>query len=251
MNTIRSAVSAIAKIGGQPAGQHPLVIRFMRAVFQERPAFSHCQCTWDPELVLNYLKSLGPDERLSLIQLSRKLTALMLLVSGQRGQVLSFLDIRNMSISDSMIVFRIGDLLKTSRPGCHISELCFEKYSADQLICVYTTIVNYLERTKDSRGSITGLLLTTKPPIKVASQDTLRRWVREVMGAAGIDLTNFSPHSTRSAASSKAALRLPLSSILSSVGWSRESTFAKFYGRPISKKGLFAQAVLAEDGSPP
>ena len=200
--------------------------------------------------MLNYLKSLGPDEHLSLIQLSRKLTALLLLVSGQRGQVLRFLDIRNMSISESTIVFRIGDLLKTSRPGCHISELCFDKYSPDQLICVYSTIVNYLERTKESRGSITGLLLTTKPPIKVASQDTLRRWVREVMGAAGIDLTIFSPHSTRSAASSKAALRLPLSSILSSVGWSRESTFVKFYRRPISTKGLFAQAVLAEVESP-
>ena len=148
-------------------------------------------------------------------------------------------------------MFRIGDLLKTSRPGCHISELSFERYSPDHLICVYTTILNYLERTKDSRGSITGLLLTTKPPIKVASQDTLWRWVREVMGAAGIDLTIFSPHSTRSAASSKAALRLPLFSIPALVGWSRESTFAKFYRRPISTKGLFAQAVLAEVGSPP
>ena len=57
MNTIRSALSTIAKIDGQPAGQHPLVIRFMRAVFQERPAFSHCHFTWDPELVLNYLES--------------------------------------------------------------------------------------------------------------------------------------------------------------------------------------------------
>ena len=250
MNTIRSALSTIARLDGQPAGQHPLVIRFMRAVFQERPAFSRCHFTWDPKLVLTYLKRLGPNDHLSLIQLSRKLAALLLLVSGQRGQVLRFLDTRNMSISDSMIVFRIGDLLKTSQPGSHISELCFARYSPDPLICVYTTIVAYLERTRVSRGSITGLLLTTKPPMKVASRDTLRRWVREVMGAAGIDLTLFSPHSTRSAASSKAALRLPLSSILLSVGWSRESTFARFYRRPIRTKGLFAQAVLAEVGSP-
>ena len=138
MNTIRSALSTIARIDGQPAGQHPLVISFIHAVFQERPAFSRCHFTWDPELVLTYLKHLGPNEHLSLIQLFRKLAALLLLVSGQRGQVLRFLDTRNMSISDSMIVFRIGDLLKTSRPGSHISELCFARYSPDPLICVYT-----------------------------------------------------------------------------------------------------------------
>ncbi|MPC34730.1 hypothetical protein E2C01_028131 [Portunus trituberculatus] len=39
----------------------------------------------------------------------------------------------------------------------------------------------------------------------------------------------------------------PAGHSFTSLGWSRESTFAKFYRRPISKKGLFAQAVLAED----
>ena len=82
MNTIRSALSAIAKLDGRPADQHPLVISFLRAVFQERPAYSYCHFTWDPELVLNYLKNLGPDEHLLLIQLSRKFTALLLLVFG-------------------------------------------------------------------------------------------------------------------------------------------------------------------------
>ena len=95
--------------------------------------------------MLNYLKSLGSDGHLSLIQLSRNLTALMLLFSGQRGQVLTFLDIRRMTFTDSTVVFRIGDLLKTSRPGYHNSELCFESYAPNQLICVYTTIVNFGE----------------------------------------------------------------------------------------------------------
>ena len=39
MNTIRSALSAIAKIDGQPAGQHALVVRFMKAVFRRGPLF--------------------------------------------------------------------------------------------------------------------------------------------------------------------------------------------------------------------
>ena len=64
------------------------------------------------------------------------------------------------------------------------------------------------------------------------------------MAAAGIDLTVFSPHSTMSTSSSKAALKLPLATILSMVGWSRESTFARFYRRPLVRSGLFANAVF-------
>lgn len=245
MNTIRSAISTVALIDGQPAGQHLLVRRFMKAVFQEKPSLARLQSTWDPDLILDYLRGLGQNEALSLIQLSRKLTMLMLLLSGQRGQVLHLLDTRNMSISGSRVSFRIGDPLKTSRPGSHFSELMFAAYVPDKRVCVYTTMLHYLDRTKDRRGDITGLLLTTKPPIKLASRDTLRRWTRDVMQAAGIDLSLFSPHSTRSASSSKAALKLPMSTILSTVGWTSESTFAKYYKRPLHNGCQFANAVLS------
>jgi len=128
-----------------------------------------------------------------------------------------------------------------------MSELVFETYVPDNRLCVCTTIVTYLERTKDIRGTITRFFLTTKPPIKMASQDTLRRWTRDIMADVGIDLSIFSPHSTRSASSSKAALKLPLSTIVSTVGWANESTFARFYKKPISKQGQFAKAVLSDD----
>lgn len=245
INSIRSAISAVAIIGGKPAGQHPLVSRFMKAVFQERPSLPRYHSTWDPDLVLSYIKGLGQNDSLSTIQLSRKLTMLMLLLSGQRSQVLHFLDIRNMTVSETSVSFRIGDLLKTSRPGDHVSEIVFPAYAPDSRLCVRTAVVSYLDRTSASRGSTTGLFLTTVPPIRLASQDTLRRWTRDVMQAAGIDLSIFSPHSIRSASSSKAALSLPLSTILSTVGWSSASTFAKYYQRPVTKQGLYAKAVLS------
>lgn len=48
VNAIRSAASAIAIIGHTPAGRHPLVFRFMKAVFQVRP-FSRSHITQDPD----------------------------------------------------------------------------------------------------------------------------------------------------------------------------------------------------------
>ena len=245
MNTIRSAISAIATIDGHPAGQHPLVSRFMKAVFLERPSLPRSRTTWDPQLVLDYLCGLGPTVNLSLLQLSRKLAMLMLLLSGHRGQILHLLDTRNMSVTESQVVFGIGDLLKTSRPGVHMSSLIFEAYPHDRHLCIVDAITHYLTRTRSIRGSLTGFFLTTRPPVRLASRDTLRRWVKDVMGAAGIDITVFSPHSTRSASSSKAALRLPLSTVVSTIGWARESTFTRHYRKPLTHHGQFARAILS------
>lgn len=141
-------------------------------------------------------------------------------------------------------MFGIGDLLKTSRPGVHLSGLVFEAYPHDSRLCIVHTIKHYLHRTKPIRGELTGFFLTTRPPVRLASRDTLRRWVRDVMGAADIDLTVFSPHSTRSASSSKAALVLPLSTIISTIGWARESTFTRHCHKPLTQHGQFARAVL-------
>ena len=85
-----------------------------------------------------------------------------------------------------------------------------------------STIMCYLERTSEVRGTETGFFLISRPPFTAASRDTLRRWTKDLLAAAGVDLTIFSPHSTRSAASSKAALNMPLSTVISAVGWSAE-----------------------------
>lgn len=216
--------------------------RFLKAVFQLRPSLSRSRITWDPDLILGYIEKLGPNHSLSIIQLSSKLVMLMLLVSGQRGQTLHVLDIRNMSVSPSRVAFRIGDSLKTSRPGDHFSELYFDAYVHNKL-CVYTTIMCYLRRTSNLRGNITSFFITSRPPFKVASRDTLRRWTRDIMCCAGLDLNMFSPHSTSSSSASKAALSLPISTF-TTVGWANDSIFGKFYRKTLANPSQFAGAVL-------
>ena len=245
MNSLRSAVSSVATVDGKPVGQHPLVCRFMKAVYQLRPALPRYGVTWDPEVVLSYIKRLGPNRNLSTLLLSKKLTMLLLLQSGQRCQSLHMLDLRNMSLTRSKVSFRIGDPLKTSRPGHHVSELVFPAYTPDRRLCVPTTVKSYLKRTCVSRGALSGLLLTTRAPVSVASKDTLRRWVKDIMGLAGIDLSIFAPHSARSASISKAAAYIPLATIVKTIGWSGDSMFNKFYNKPVSDQGQFAKAVLS------
>ena len=61
---------------------------------------------------------------------------------------------------------------------------------------------------------------------------------------AGVDSNIFSAHSTRGAASSKAAaVGVPIDSILATANWSRSSTFSKYYHRDIHPPGM-ASAVF-------
>ena len=244
INTLRSAVSAIAKIDNVPAGKHPMVSRFMKAVFHYKPALPRYNSTWDPEVVLNYIKRMGKNNEMSIINLSRKLSVLMLLQSGQRGQTIMAFDIRNMDLQKSIVTFKIGELLKTSRPNHHLGEVRFKAYAPDRRLCVVTALKTYLKRTLDNRGAVQQLFLTTKPPHKGISRDTLRRWPLQIMGNAGINMDIFKAYSVRHASTSKAASKLPLATIIQTVGWTSKSVFGKYYQKTVIKQGAFAKAVL-------
>ena len=104
----------------------------------------------------------------------------------------------------------------------------------------------YLCRTKKLRmlGKSQMLISFQKPYGPITSQ-TLSRWIRVVMERSGIDTRIFKPHSTRSAATSKAwGMKVPIEDILKKGGWSNSTTFAKYYKRDIEKEDAFQEAVL-------
>ena len=73
---------------------------------------------------------------------------------------------------------------------------------------------------------------------------TIARWVVNVLKEAGVNVSVFSAHSTRSAASSKASDKgLNLAEISKAAGWSNAKTFRMFYKKTISEK--FGQAILS------
>ena len=245
LNTARSALSAFVKVEGVPVGQHELVIRFMKGAFKIRPALPRYNVTWDVSSVLGYLKSLAPARTLSLLKLSQKLAMLLLLLSGQRGQVLPLLDIRNMDLNDSRVKFSVGDLVKQSKPGHHMGQIVIMAFAPDRRLCIVTVLKAYLAKTADIRGDETRLLLTTIKPYKAAARDTISRWIKQVMSDAGIDVGQFAPHSTRSAATSCAKrVQVPLDSILRTAGWKKQCVFRKYYDKPVSDESKFSTAIL-------
>ena len=58
------------------------------------------------------------------------------------------------------------------------------------------------------------------------------------LSAAGIDTTVFTPHSTRAASTSKAkAQSVSMDIIMSLAGWSKATTFQRFYNKEIVDTG--------------
>ena len=85
------------------------------------------------------------------------------------------------------------------------------------------------------------MLLASASLLSFAS---VMRWVKNYLSLAGVDSSVFSAHSTRGAASSKAAwIGVPVDAILEAADWSRPSTFSRFYRRDIGRPDV-AEAVF-------
>ena len=108
-------------------------------------------------------------------------------------------------------------------------------FTDDPLLCPVLSLRDYLARTTQFRETDRGkLFLSYIKPHKAVSAQTLARWMRDILKAAGIDTAMFSQHSTRSA--SAAHLRnlraATVKQICQPAHWSQMSgTYRKLYDR--------------------
>ncbi|KAJ8047679.1 hypothetical protein HOLleu_06735 [Holothuria leucospilota] len=73
LNIFRSALSAtLSPVDGKPLGPHPLICRLLKRAGIKRPPQAKYSFTWDVQVVLDYIQSLGGNSELSLKLLSKK-----------------------------------------------------------------------------------------------------------------------------------------------------------------------------------
>lgn len=247
INTAKSAVSSVVSIvNNRNIGNNSLIKQFMKGVFNQKPCLPRLGSTWAVSDVLKYLKSLSPVTDLSLKLLSYKLVMLLALTTGQRLQTLHAMDIRNIVFSEDSIKIRIGNLLKQSRVGNHLHEIYIESYKLDEDVCVVKTLGVYLSKTESLRGDETQMFIALQKPYKPVTKSTLGRWIKSVLLGAGIDMTMYTPHSTRAASTSLAAGKVPIDTVLKTAGWKKDCVFRKFYKREVTNNAAFSNAVLSE-----
>jgi len=245
INTARGALSALGiKIEEHAIGKHPLVIRYLKGVFNTRSSTPRYTHTWDVDKVLCCLRKLSPVRYLGLKDLTLKLCMLIALTNAARIQSIHLLCVNSVKKFNSEFVFVFEGLLKQSRPGYRNPVLTIKAYPPDRRLCTYTVMKEYISRTLLLRKHSKLFISYIKPHGEV-SKDTIARWIKTVMAKSGIDTEIFGAHSVRSASSSKAKRnKVPIQDILQTAGWSNASTFAKFYDKPIEKQDSFVKGVL-------
>jgi len=244
LNTARSALSSmLEKIDGISIGEHKLVVDFMKGVSRLRPAVPRYTVTWNPDKVLNLLKSWQAN-LCDVKQLTLKLVALLALTTGQRVQTLSRIKLSNI-VWDSNVQIVITDILKTTTVVKSNPVLLLPPYH-DKELCPVSCLKQYVTRTKETRNEIDELFLSLSKPFKAVTSQTISRWLVIVLKLAGINVDKFHAHSFRHASTSKASRAgVNVDTIMKRVGWTPGSKmFAKVYNRPISEEDKFANAVL-------
>ena len=136
----------------------------------------------------------------------------------------------------SIIIF----LLHTTSPSSHQTPLQFEAFPEDELLCIVKCLNEYIERTRLIRENACEddkqLIISYAYPNKPVKSATVARYIKLFLMDAGIDITVFTPHSTRAASTSKANnLGLSIKDIAKAAGWKGGSTFQRYYKFPITK----------------
>lgn len=250
VNTARGALSSLGiVVDGCRAGNHPLVNRLLKGVFNLRPSAPRFAETWDIQPVLQHLRTMDPLPTLSLKDLTFKLVMLMALTQAARMQTLHLLLLSGILIKKDSISVMLRGHIKQCRPDFNVKTITFHAYSRDSRLCVCDTLKFYVAQTEKLRSfenEDESLLISFIKPHKGVSKDTIARWIRSVLHLSGIDTVKYSAGSVRSAAASKAkSMNVPIMHIMAKAGWSREATFAKYYDKEIvSNRDIFQDAVL-------
>ena len=96
--------------------------------------------------------------------LSGKLATISALLCVQKARhLLAVMDLRNICFEKDVVIIRLIDLLKTSTQKFHHGETKFRSYH-DQNICTVEVLKCYIDFTKDIRGVLAGLFITTTKP---------------------------------------------------------------------------------------
>ena len=108
-----------------------------------------------------------------------------------------------MIISSTSVTFSQKHVLKHSKPGHKLDVFEYRAYS-DPNLCVLECLKKYIHQRNDRADKVQKKsFITYRKPYHTALIDTPRRWIKETFAQTNL-IENFTPHSCRSASTTKA-----------------------------------------------
>ena len=166
-----------------------------------------------------------------------KLATMLMILSGNRVNMLSHFALNNMLITNSECTFVFDEVLKTSNPNFNIAPMTFREYPARPDLCPVRLIWKYLDY-RNGLSDDTKFFITLKSPYRAAQPATIARWIKEMLTLSGVSDGRYTAHTCRSASTSSAHFRgISLSTTVKSASWRGDGTFKGFYLKEI--EGLY------------
>ena len=229
-------------------GQHPVITRLLKGVFNSRPPKHMLVPEWDIVLVLKMLSEapFEPLQDAALKYLTWKTVFLTAISTFRRCGDLQALrtDTGFMRDTEEGIHFIRDGLSKQDRPG-HSGKVIFVPcFKSNELVDPRRSIRIYLDKTAGSRDSsvedTSRLFLSICKPHRKVSKQTIASWIGNVIKMAyKNDKLKVKAHSTRAIGTSWALSKgASLSSILEAADWSSADTFVRFYYREMDSQVL-------------
>ena len=131
---------------------------------------------------------------------------LLALTLTSQSADLSQFDLGRKTYKPDGVCFYPNVLAKQSRQGSQIANFFFPSFPTNPTLYPIMALKAYKNKTKLIRGDETKLLISFIKPHKAVTSNSVARWLKLVLSAAGIDTAIFSAHSTRGASSAAAML---------------------------------------------
>ncbi|KAK0133511.1 hypothetical protein N1851_030971 [Merluccius polli] len=271
-STIKVYLAAISAchvgFGDRPAGQHPLVCRFMKGARRKLPVSRPLVPLWDLSVVLEALSHhpLEPLEAVGMKFVSLKVVLLLALTTAKRVS-----DLQALSIHPSCLQFAPGISKVCLRPNpvfvpkvvestyrCRTVELSafhpppFSSAEEQRLntLCPVRALHVYVSRSAAFRkGDQLFVSWATPHRGKPLSRQRLSHWIVEAIslayGCRGLQPPlGLKAHSTRGMATSWALFRgVSVRDICAAACWATPHTFVRFYRLDVSGPSV-SEAVL-------
>ena len=126
----------------------------MKGIFELKPSLPKYNEIWDVRVVLDYSKTFGASSALSLKELTLKLTMLLCLTTGQRGQTIHNFDNNYIQNLSDRYRISVHEKLKQTKPGRDLKPIELLAFPEDKELCVVQHLREYIHRTDPLRKGL-------------------------------------------------------------------------------------------------
>ena len=172
----RSALASVVTLREYTTlSDHRLIKGFIKRVYHLRPLKPKYSSIWDADILLRYWQQREDNSQLNLLEISKKVTTLLVLL--HRISTIATFDISLITMSNDTCIFYPYELLKHDRQGKPRDKTIYKKFENSKL-CPMAATKKYLKRRTEYNAAHTEFLFTTLRPNGPPHKDTLARWVK-------------------------------------------------------------------------